>query len=162
MKICCLWKARDFVKHFGLAILQGEKGIGIQPVAGSALICRNVPPRSLFKSSLNTSFHPHPSSLFLGAMKCFVRHGKKENETCTALLLEEVLPLTHEPWFQLFLDLARLGFQKQKVKKIPKPNQKNIKNPSTSLNKTFQTGFQRHSSAAEHWNDSSAEKVPSA
>lgn len=94
------------------------------------LICRNVPLRSLFKSSLNTSFHPHPFSLVLGALKSFVRHGKKENETCTALLLEEVLPLTHRPWFQLFLALARLGFKKKKLR-ISKPNKKkkNLKIP---------------------------------
>lgn len=103
----------------------------MQPVAGRVLICRNVLLRSLFKSSLNTSYHPHPFPLFLGALKCFVRHGKKENETCTALLLEEVLPLTPRPWFQLFLTLARLGFKKKKIeKKIPKSNKKKLeKNP---------------------------------
>lgn len=97
-------------------------------MAGSVLICKNVPLRSLIKSSLNTSFHPHPFSLFLGALKCSVRHGKKENETCTALLLlEEVLPLTHRPWFQLFLALAKLGYKKKKWRrKYPNPT-KNIK-----------------------------------
>lgn len=103
------------------------------------LICRNVPLRSLFKSSLNTSFHPHPFSLVLGALKSFVRHGKKENETCT----EEVLPLTHRPWLQLFLALARLGFKKNG--EYPNPTKKKFKNPSTDLNETFQSGFQRHS-----------------
>lgn len=101
----------------------------------------------VFKSSLNTSFHPHPFSLFLGALKCFERHGKKENETCTALLLEEDLPLTHRPWLQLFLALAKLGFKK---KENTQTQPKKKKNPSTYLNKTFQSGSQRHSSPAEH------------
>lgn len=79
----------------------------------------------VFKSSLNTSFHPHPFSLFLGALKCFERHGKKENETCTALLLEEDLPLTHRPWLQLFLALAKLGFKKKG--EYPNPTKKKKK-----------------------------------
>lgn len=87
---------------------------------------QNVPLSSLFKSSLNTSFHPHPFSLFPGALKCFERHGKEENDTCTALLLEEVLPQTHRPWVQLFLALAKLGFKKKKKREYPNPTKKNI------------------------------------
>lgn len=67
------------MKHF--TTLHGEKGIGMQHV--DLQKCASQKP---VKSSLNTSFHPHPFSLFLGALKSFVGHGEEENETCTALL----------------------------------------------------------------------------
>lgn len=122
---CCFQKAWDFVKCFGLMILHGEKGIGIQPTAGSVSIRRNVPLRRLFKSSLNTAFHPHPFPLFLGVLKYFERHVKKENETCAALHWKEVLPLTcSRPWLQPFLAFARSGFKNMKKKQQKNQNPK--------------------------------------
>lgn len=85
---------------------------------------QNVPLRSFFKSSLNTSFHPHPFSVSRSTEVLWkTRNGKEENETCTALLLE-VLPWTHRPWVQLFLALVKLGFKKKKKREYPNPTKK--------------------------------------